>query len=494
MAQEVVTKYIEPQEGPQTTFLSSGADIVIYGGAAGGGKTYAALLHPTRFLAVKGFSCQFFRRKTTEIDMPGGLWDESHNIYIHVGGEPKTKPYRWIFSENGSPVSKIVMNHLQYDSDVYSYQSSQIPCIIFEELTHFTYKQFFYLLSRNRSVCGVKPHIRATCNPDADSWVAGFIEWWVDQDTGYPIPERCGKIRWFFRYQEELFWADTEEGCYKLCEEMNIDPNEYRPKSLTFIAATIHDNKKLLEADPGYLANLMAQSRVERERLLGGNWKIRPASGLYFKRDMFTIVDTPPCDIVHTVRAWDLAATEKIEGNDPDATCGMKMSLLTDGRFLIHHQAWMQGSPARVERLLQSTAISDSDETIIGLSQDPGQAGKSQFRHLVKLLAGFVVRKVSERGGDKVMRASAFSAQCEAGNVLLLNGPWIEEYLGELEAFPEGGHDDRVDASSNAFNLLMKLSGKKVKVAKGISIKAEREEEPANSKPETITRGNKRIF
>ena len=54
------------------------------------------------------------------------------------------------------------------------------------------------MLSSNRSTCGVKPYIRATTNPDTDSWVRQFIAWWIDEDSGYPIPSRSGKIRWFF--------------------------------------------------------------------------------------------------------------------------------------------------------------------------------------------------------------------------------------------------------------------------------------------------------
>jgi hypothetical protein len=75
---------------------------------------------------------------------------------------------------------------------VYDWQGAQIPLICFDELTHFRAHQFFYMVSRNRSTCGVRPYIRATCNPDADSWVANFLAWWIDPETGFPIPERAG--------------------------------------------------------------------------------------------------------------------------------------------------------------------------------------------------------------------------------------------------------------------------------------------------------------
>jgi hypothetical protein len=139
------------------------------------------------------------------------------------------------------------------------------------------------MVSRNRSMCGVRPYIRATCNPDADSWVAELIAWWINQDTGYPTPERTGVLRWFVRIGDSIIWADRPED---LAEHKA--PNELGelipipPKSLTFIPAKLSDNKALMAADPGYLANLMALPLVERERLLGGIWKIRAAAGLCF--------------------------------------------------------------------------------------------------------------------------------------------------------------------------------------------------------------------
>ena len=67
------------------------------------------------------------------------------------------------------------------------------------------------MLSRNRSMCGVRPYVRASCNPDADSWVASFLSWWIDQDTGYAIPERSGKIQnmHFYRFTEGKFGYPT---------------------------------------------------------------------------------------------------------------------------------------------------------------------------------------------------------------------------------------------------------------------------------------------
>src|SRR6185369_16031420 len=181
----------------------------------------------------------------------------------------------------------IKLAHLEYDKTVYDWHGAQVPLICFDELTEFSQFQFWYMLSRNRSMSGVRPYIRATCNPDSDSWVAELISWWIDQETGFPIMERAGKLRWFIRVGDRLVWADSpEELTPELLGLPAFRPDgkkiEYLPKSLTFIPATIYDNQKLLNQDPAYLANLLALTTVERERLLHGNWKIRPAKGLYF--------------------------------------------------------------------------------------------------------------------------------------------------------------------------------------------------------------------
>jgi len=87
--------------------------------------------------------------------------------------------------------------------------------VMYDELVHFTESQFFYMLSRNRSTCGVKPYIRATCNPDGESWVAKFIDWWIDPETGYADESRCGKIRYFVRKNNIIHWADTPQELYE---------------------------------------------------------------------------------------------------------------------------------------------------------------------------------------------------------------------------------------------------------------------------------------
>jgi len=434
---------IRPQAGPQEVFLSTSADIAIYGGAAGGGKTYALLLENLRHINNPAFGSVVFRRESVQITNEGGLWDTAMGIYPLLGAKPRNQPKMQMIFESGA---KITFSHLQLDRDVLGWQGSQIPLIAFDELTHFTKTQFFYMLSRNRSTCGIKPYVRATTNPDAESWVAELISWWIDQDTGYAIPERSGVIRYFTRQEDQIIWSDSRE---ELSERLKINPDEI--KSFTFISASIFDNKILLESDPGYLSNLKALSRVENERLEKGNWKVKPSSGMYFKRHEVELIDFLPKDIDFTVRAWDLAASEPNEANpNPDYTAGIKMGRRKNGNIVIMDVINEQYKAAKVRETILNTAKNDSAYVKISIPQDPGQAGKEQAQSYVKLLLGFSV-KTSLESGDKVTRAEPFAAQWQAGNIEVLRAPWNEMYFSQLEGFPVIAKKDMVDASSRAF-------------------------------------------
>jgi predicted phage terminase large subunit-like protein len=446
------TATISGQPGPQTEFLRTAADICIYGGAAGGGKTVGLILEPLRHVGrVANFTAVFFRRTTPQITNPGALWDESQNFYPRVGGTPHLGAREWRWPGAG----KIKFSHLQFETTVYDWQGAQITLICFDELTHFTAHQFFYMVSRNRSTCGVRPYIRATCNPDADSWVANFLAWWIDPETGFPIPERAGILRYFIRVAEKIVWADRPDDLMQYLPRLEdlppgIDPPS--PISVTFIPATVFDNPALTRINPEYYAWLLSLPLLERERLLAGNWKIRPTAGLYFKKEWCVVVDEVPADL-EIVRYWDLAATEKTEFNDPDWTVGIKLGRDKNGGYWLLDMVRARANPGDVERLLINIAAQDGNRVRIGFGQDPGQAGKSQALHLVRALSGFTVSAASE-SGDKITRLGPFSAQCRAGNVKILRGAWNEEVFRVLEGFPDLAHDDEVDACSGALEML----------------------------------------
>jgi predicted phage terminase large subunit-like protein len=447
---------LRPQPGPQEMFLSSPADIAIYGGAAGAGKTFAILMEALRHVTNnEQFAAVIFRRTMPQIKNPGGLWDASMKMYPTTGAEPTASVSEWKWPGGG----KVKMSHLEHESDKFSWQGAEIPLIIFDEITHFTEGQFFYLLSRNRSTCGVRPYVRGTTNPDADSWVARFISWWIDPETGFPIPERAGVVRWFIRINDVMLWGDSREELVEKYGNPDLPADHFeqvQPKSVTFVPGKLSDNMVLMQADPGYLANLKSLPLVEQARLLGGNWKIKPSSGLYFKRDWCKKIhrSAVPTDL-EIVRYWDLAATEKTDSNDPDWTCGVKLGRSrSSGLYYWLDTVLIRASPLGVKKALKMTALADGPNVRIGLPQDPGQAGKSQVQDLISHLDTFNVRARPERG-DKIVRFGPFSSQAQAGNVIVVEAPWNEDAFTMLEAFPEpSAHDDPVDGCSGAYQML----------------------------------------
>ena len=308
---------IRPQEGYQMSFLSSSADIAIGGGAAGVGKTYSLLLENLRHKDVDGFGVVCFRRTTPQIKAEGALWDTSMTIYNQAGGKPRESSLEWDFE-----VSKVKFSHLEYDKNMYDWQGSQIPLIEFDELTHFPKKMFFYLLTRNRSVCGVNPYVRATCNPDPDSWVAEFIEWWIDQETGLPIPERDGKLRYLIVDGDNYIWGDTkqeaiEKGWHILedvVKKSGIDPNEF-VKSVTFISGSIYDNKELLKTNPAYLGNLLAQDASTQAALLHGNWKMILSDNDIYEYESFRGIFNNTYELNNTEETF-ITADIALKGSD----------------------------------------------------------------------------------------------------------------------------------------------------------------------------------
>jgi len=433
---------------PQSKFYTTKADICIYGGSAGGGKTFSLLLDVFRSFRVSGFNGVVFREHANQIKSAGGLLEESLSMYGKVrNARLRLSPHpEWTFGRK----SKISFRHIERDSAVHAWQGSQICYIAFDELTHFSAYVFWYMLSRNRSMCGVKPYVRATCNPDADSWVADLIAWWIDPETGYAVPERSGKLRWFVRRDEVLHWADSPA---ELVDKFGCDGPEI--KSLTFISATLRDNKALMAKDPGYMANLKALALVERERLLNGNWKIRPAAGLYFKRTQIAnFVEVVPADVVYWVRGWDLAATSEKESKEAAFTASVLIGKRRCGTYIVADVTNDRLSSGEARALIRQKAQEDRAkyvQVVIKLPQDPGQAGKDQAESLVKFLSGFVVKTAPE-SGSKITRAEPMAAQWQAGNFDVLVADWNDVYIRQLEGFPEVRFKDMVDASSGAFN------------------------------------------
>ena len=232
------------------------ADICVFGGRAGGGKSAALIYEPIcRGLhEVPGFTACLIRRTSRQITEAGGLWDQAHKVYPFVGGGTAhvgSLEYRF---PSGA---KIAFRHLEHEEDKHNYAGSEICYLGFDELYTFTEGQFTFLLGRNRSICGVRPYVRATSNPHP-GWLRDYLAPWVHPE--WPGERaKSGEILHQIRVKREIKW---------------VPQGTQHAKSVTFIESFLEDNPTLFEGNPDYVASLHALLPIEQERLLLGNWGI----------------------------------------------------------------------------------------------------------------------------------------------------------------------------------------------------------------------------
>ena len=454
---------IIPQRGFQMNFLSSPADIVIAGSGAGVGKSYALLMEPMRHIYNPLFRGVIFRRTRPRLTAPGSLWDTSNQMYSMVeGAKPNVQALRWDFASG----AQVQLAHMQYEGDKHAWQGTQLAFIGWDELTEFTSGQFWYLLSRNRSVSGVRPYVRATCNPDPDSFVADLVDWYIAED-GYADLSRAGKLRYFTRLNNKIHWGNSREELY------HIQPVPDLIKSFTFIPGVLEDNKKLIEADPAYKANLLALDEVQMQRLLGdpkrgGNWKIRPAAGLIFNENNFlTAMDYMPTYGGIAVRFWDFAATEKDledrleeKSDDPSETASV-LVVYNSGHYYIVDSTSEFLAPAEVEDTWLNTTMADAQ-----LAQEYGwtyycrweeEGGSSGKRVSNQMQTKLALKGVDGAGikstADKFVRARPAAVAVKAKIVSVMMAPWNKRLIMHLHNQPSK-RTDTMDAFSGAINFL----------------------------------------
>jgi predicted phage terminase large subunit-like protein len=403
-----LTRYHRTQPTlPQTAFLLLDQTEALYGGAAGGGKSEALLMAALQYVDVPGYAAILFRKRFTDLMLEGALIPRSHEYLQGTDARWNANEKRWTFP-SGATLS---FGYLEHEDDKYRYQGAEFQFVGFDELTQFTATQYTYLLSRLRRRAGslVPVRCRATANP------GGKGHEWV---------------------RDRFLTRGKAEG---------------RP----FVPARLEDNPHLDRA--AYELQLSELDPVTREQLRNGNWDVRPAGG-YFRREWFEIVDAPPPGL-RWVRYWDCAATEPSPTNpDPDWTVGCKMGRASDGCVYVSDVRRVRQGPGKVEQLVRHTAGMDSSSTAVWMEQEPGSSGVSQIsRYAREVLMGYDFHgdKVT---GNKVERAKPLSAAASHRLVKLVRGDWNGPFLEELEAFPEAGHDDQVDAASGAFEKLSRRS------------------------------------
>ncbi len=223
------------------------------------------------------------------------------------------------------------------------------------------------------------------------------------------------------------------------------------------------------ENDPLFrqVGEALCPDRYSRQELLStqtvmGTWAFEslyqqrpmPAEGGLFKKSWFSnFLDAVPVQVTGRVRYWDKAATS----GGGDYTVGARLSRTLENTIVVEEITRGQWSSGERDKIIRQCAETDPPNTSIYIEQEPGSSGVDSVQSLIRLLTGFTVHG-DRVTGSKLIRAEPFAAQAEAGNVALVRAPWNSNFLEELSVFPNGSHDDQVDAASGAFSKLTRIS------------------------------------
>lgn len=420
----------------QARFLLDFSKEALYGGAAGGGKSDALLMGALQFVDVPGYAAILFRRSYADLSQPGALMDRAREWFTPYKGQGvrwSEIEHKWTFP-SGATIS---FAYIDKQNDHLKYQGSEVHYVGFDELTHFKEKQYRYLFSRLRKKDDGSPlsrvplRVRGGTNPGGPGhhWVyLRFVKPWED---------------WMRRRQQWEALSPEERAALELSPPGPMPNPHFHP-------ATIDDNPYLASQD--YDESLDLLDGVTKAQLRKGDWQIKP-DGRMFKRTWFEIVSEAPSDC-RWVRWWDLAATAEDPDKDPDYTAGCLMGMSPQGVCFIRHMVHMRVNPHEVETAIKQTAMADGVTVPIGMEQEPGSSGKTVVSHYRRIvLAGYQFHGIAS-SGSKIERAKPFAGRAGKGDVKLVAGGWVNDYLDELEVFPDGEHDDQVDASASAYLFL----------------------------------------
>ena len=443
---------IGPKSPKQEMFINSDAQITVFGGAAGAGKSYLGVMDFLKHIHLPKFRGMITRRTTPQLKGSNGIVDTGLSLYkqIDPGVKWKDKDGKFVFTSG----AEIHVRHFENQQAQDNFQGIEINEFLVDEGQQYLEPMVVYLMSRMRNPrCPeVSPHMKITCNPDYNSFLRHWLAWYLDPDTGIPLPERDGITTYLLAVDGKMNFAETAE---ELREKFGQKRN---PITFKFISANVYDNPVLCEANPEYVDWLESLGRVERDRLLHGSWLARAEAAGYFNRNWVEEIPLQPTKTVQRVRAWDISGTLRSDLNqDPDWTVGVLMSKDVNSIYTVEDVVRDRQRYGGVFEMILDTARRDGDDVTILIPQDPGAAGKAYAAQMIRELAehGFYAR-IKQTNKSKVTRFAPFAAVAEAGGVRYVTGEWNEVYLNELERFDGTRNikDDQVDATSDAFHQL----------------------------------------
>ena len=404
-----LNKYIphEPTDKQAALLLLDNREI-LYGGAAGGAKSDALLMAALQYVEEPGYKAILFRKTFADLSLPEALMDRAFEWLGGTDAKWDGTNKTWRFP-SGATLS---FGYLDNKNDVYRYQGAAFHFIGIDEVTQIRPFDFRYLFSRQRRLAGVQIPLRYWCagNPGGE-----HHEFYLNRFR----PDKIGN-REAMMYQGRIFIPS------KLKDNPYIDAKSYI--------------ESLMHLDP-----------ITRRQLLDGDWTARHG-GSIFKREWFKVVPELPSNCLQ-VRGWDLAASEDEEAA---RTAGVKLARDGQRIYYIAHCVSGRWTPGKRDNVIRQTAMADTKSVRVFLEEEGGSGGKAQVEALTRFLPEFWVRGIKPTG-DKVTRAGPVASAAEIGNVRIVDGPWVQEFLDRLESFSDEINVDEVDALSLAYNELVEI-------------------------------------
>lgn len=393
----------------QAQFLWTNDREVLFGGAAGGGKSQAALMAALQYVDVPGYAALILRRTYADLSLPGAIMDRAHDWLRGTDARWNDRDKTYEFPSGAT----LTFGYLEHENDKYRYQGAEFQACIFDELTQFSETQYQYLFSRLRRLAtsDVPLRMRAASNP------GGVGHGWV----------------------YKRFFVEQAEG-------------------RRFIPARLDDNPYLDAA--AYRESLAELDPITRAQLLEGLWVTDTTLHPYDLRwwqgqNRYALGDAAP-----PVARWLSFDTAYKDNAAADYSACVVVELTADYRLRVRH-VWRDRVqfPALVAQIERMAREWNGDGLLQAAVVEDRGSGTSAIQSMDTLTDVPVVPFLPT--GSKTERARQASLWCERGSVLFPHpdptAAWLLPFTDELAAFPDSEHDDMADAFAQAIIYLEHL-------------------------------------